>query len=210
MKYTEPFMLQDVDEVKRLVRENPWATLVSPTTHGLIASHCPVILENDVADISVISHLGRPDDELHELGTHEVLLIVQGPHGYISPSWYLDDPAIPTWNHVTAHLYGTPQLLEDEENYQMLGRLVDQFENRTPEPARMSDSEEYARQIYQRTAGFRIHVSHFDARLKLSQNKSPASVARVIAELDSGDNYANPPLAREMRRVHIRDNSTEG
>jgi transcriptional regulator len=202
MKHTEAFMLDDAEEVRRLIRENPWATMVSNTASGLVASHCPVILEEGPEGISILSHLGRPDERLHELGTHEVLTVIQGPHGYISPGWYDANPAVPTWNHVTAHLYGIPELLPDEENYRALGRLVDHFEERMPQPRRMADSEEYARSIYRGTVGFRLTVTRFDARLKLSQNKPPTFARRIIDELENGANYSNPDLAREMRRVH--------
>ncbi len=64
---------------------------------------------------------------LHGLGESEVLVIVQGPHGYISPSWYAE-PAVPTWNFVSAHLSGVPEILTTEENLRVLERLVDHFE----------------------------------------------------------------------------------
>lgn len=202
MRHTPAYLLTDESEVKRLIRENPWATIVSSTPNGLVASHYAVILEEDAEGISIVSHVGRPDEALHELGSHEILVIIQGPHGYISPGWYDARPAVPTWNHVTAHLYGTPEILSDEENYRVLGDLVDYFEDRMPEPRRMEHEEEYARRIYKGTAGFRLRVQRFDARLKLSQNKPPEVVERVIAELEHGENYAQPALAREMRRVH--------
>jgi transcriptional regulator len=151
--------------------------------------------------ISIVSHVGRPDDRLHELGEHEVLVIIQGPHGYISPSWYSDQPAVPTWNHVTAHLYGRPEILSDEENWRVLGELVDQFEGRMPHPHRLEDNEEYGRSIVGGTVGFRLVVTRFDARAKLSQNKSDATIDTVIDELDHGRNYAQPALAEEMRRA---------
>lgn len=208
MKYTKAFMLEDVEEVKRLIRENPWATMISNTATGLIASHFPVIPEEGLEGISIVSHLGRPDEKLHELGQHEVLILIQGPHGYISPGWYDANPAVPTWNHVTAHIYGVPEILGDEENYRELGKLVDYFEDHMPEPRRMEQSEEYARSICRGTEGFRVRVTRFEARLKLSQNKPEAFARRIISELENGDNYANPALAREMRRVHDISPST--
>ena len=109
MRRTPHYYLTDVDEVKRLIRENPWMTFVSATSNGIVASHYATLLEETDDDtISIVSHFGRPDEVAHELGQHEVMVIVQGPHGYISPGWYRDDEFIPTWNHVTAHLYGTP------------------------------------------------------------------------------------------------------
>jgi transcriptional regulator len=201
MRHTPSYLLEDEDEVRRLVRENPWATIVSNTSNGLVASHYPVVLEENEPGISIVSHVGRPDEQLHELGQHEVLVIIQGPHGYISPGWYGDVPAVPTWNHVTAHLYGTPEILSDDENYRVLGDLVDYFELRMPQPARLEYNEEYARRIVHGTAGFRLRVTRFDARAKLSQTKSLEVVDTIIGQLEHGDNYAQPELAREMRRI---------
>ncbi len=203
MRHTPGYLLTDPDEVKRLIRENPWATIVSHTAAGLVASHYPVILEEDAEGISIVSHVGRPDEKLHELGEHEVLVIIQGPHGYISPGWYDEGDFVPTWNHVTAHLYGTPELLSDEENFAVLGRLVDTFEDRMPEPVHLDVDEDAARRIARGTVGLRLKVTRFDARLKLSQNKSPEVVDRIITELQAGEQYSNHGLAREMRRVHF-------
>jgi len=207
MRNTPSFLMTDPNEVKRLIRENPWATIVSNTSNGLVASHYPVILEEIEDPISIVSHVGRPDEKLHELGEHEVLVIIQGPHGYISPGWYRDDKSgfVPTWNHVTAHLYGVPQVLSDAENFEVLDQLVDHFEDRMPEPISLDIDEQAARRIALGTVGLRLVVTRFDARAKLSQNKAPEVVDRIIDELQAGERYSNPDLAREMRRVHGHD-----
>ena len=64
MRYTPHYLLTDEDEVKRLIRENPWATIVSNTAKGLVASHYPVVLEEDQPGISIVSHVGRPDERI--------------------------------------------------------------------------------------------------------------------------------------------------
>lgn len=202
MRHTPAFLLEDADEVKRLVRENPWATLVSHAATGLVASHYPVLLEEDAEGISLVTHVGRPDEKLHELGDHELLVIVQGPHGYISSGWYPEGEVVPTWNHVTAHLYGVPEILDDEENFRVLGDLVDHFERRMPEPRRLALDESYARRIAKGTVGVRVRVTRFDARLKLSQNKPPEVVERILRGLDGDGPYSHSALAAEMRRVH--------
>ncbi|MFD1505178.1 FMN-binding negative transcriptional regulator [Georgenia yuyongxinii] len=203
MRHTPHFLLEDVAEVKRLIRENPWATLVSHTAAGLVASHYPVVLEDGPAgEISIVSHVGRPDEVAHELGAGEVLVIIQGPHGYVSPSWYPEGDLVPTWNHVTAHLWGTPEILSAEENYAVLEALVDLFEQRMPRPRSLRMDEDQSRRIATGTVGLRLRVTRFDARAKLSQNKPADVVARIIEELETDRPYANAALAGEMRRFH--------
>lgn len=200
MMHTGRYVSLDADEVKRLIRENPWGTIVTHTADGLIASHYPMLLEEHAEGISIVSHVGKPDDDKLELGAAEALIIIQGPHGYISPGWY-DTFSVPTWNHVTAHLYGVPEILSDQENWNVLSTLVHHFEDRMPHPVLMEHDEESSRKLMAGTAGFRMRVTRFEARLKLSQNR-PRVAGRIIDELDHGDNYSHPELADEMRRVH--------
>ncbi|MDY0910441.1 FMN-binding negative transcriptional regulator [Microbacterium sp. CFBP9034] len=194
MRHTPRYLMTDPGEVKRLIRNHPWAAFISPAAGGLVASHCPVLLEEGEG-ITIATHFGRPDEITHEIGRHEVLVIVQGPHDYVSPSWYAPGDLVPTWNHVTAHLYGVPELLSDEENYAMLARITDQFEHHRPGGRSLSEDEEGTRRIARGTAGIRLHVKRFEARAKLSQNKQPEVRAGVIAELESH----NPALAEQMR-----------
>lgn len=201
MRHTPRFLMTDPAEVKRLIRGNPWATFVSPASTGLVASHYPVLLDDDATDdpasITVMSHFGRPDETLHELGRHEILVIIQGPHDYVSPSWYAPGDLVPTWNHVTAHLYGVPEILDDDENYAVLSRLTDHFEQHQPHGRSLSQDEAGTRRAAKGTVGLRLRVTRFDARAKLSQNK-PADVrAAVTTQLAE----RNPALAKEMRRV---------
>ncbi|WBU39030.1 FMN-binding negative transcriptional regulator [Homoserinibacter sp. YIM 151385] len=211
MRQTPHYLLEDPEEVKRLIRENPWATIVSHTSTGLVASHYPVVLEEDETGISIVSHVGRPDEQLHELGRHEILVVIQGPHGYISPNWYTEpNDFIPTWNHVTAHLYGTPEILSAEENLRVLGELVDHFESRMPEPVSLEIDPVYSARIAKGTVGLRLRVTRFDARLKLSQNKTAEVRERIMAELRGEGPYAQPGLAEEMTRVEAMPRDAEG
>lgn len=201
MRHTPTYLLTDDDEVKRLVRENPWATYVSHTGAGLVASHYPTLLEESDEGIVLVSHFGRPDEKLHELGQHELLVIVQGAHGYISPGWYDEGDYVPTWNHVTAHLYGVPEVLPDAENFEVLDRLTDHFERVMPDPRSLDIDEQKSRRIALGTVGLRLRVTRYEARVKLSQNKAPEVREKIIHELRGDGPYAHPALANEMERV---------
>ena len=206
MRHTPHFLLHDLDEIRRLVRENPWVTIVSHTAErGIVASHYAFLLDEAAStgdEVVLVGHVGRPDEQAHELGQHEVLLIVQGAHGYISPSWYAEGDIIPTWNHVTAHLYGTPEILTDEQNLAALAELTDHFEQHVDEPRGLHLEPEFSRRLALGTVGVRVRVTRFDARAKLSQNKPIEVVERIIAELEGDGPYSHPGLAREMRRQH--------
>lgn len=206
MRHTPHFVLDDRDEIRRLIRENPWMTIVShPPEGGIVASHYAFLLDEAAStgdEIVLIGHVGRPDEQAHALGEHEVLIIVQGAHGYISPSWYAEGDIIPTWNHVTAHLWGTPELLTDEQNLQALTELTDHFESRVVKPRGLHLEPEYSRRIARGTVGVRVRVTRADARAKLSQNKPPEVVENIIDALESDAPYGHVELAREMRRHH--------
>ncbi len=207
MRQNPSFVLADPEEIARVIRENPWATIVSNTSDGLVASHYPVLIDDSREELSLVTHVGRPDEQLHELGQHEVLFIIQGPHGYISPGWYDPKPAVPTWNFIVVHLSGVPEILSDEENLQVLASLVDHFEDRMPEPRRMNgtpENTEYAARISSGTVGVRLTPTRIVAKSKMSQNRPPDSVDRIITELEGDGPYSSEDLASEMRRVRDR------
>ncbi|MBD8466075.1 FMN-binding negative transcriptional regulator [Plantibacter sp. CFBP 8798] len=212
MRHTTEYVQGDVEAVRALVREHPWATVVSHVPgRGLVSSHYPVLLEEDEDGIVLLSHVGRPDERLHELGQHEAMVIVYGPQGYVSPSWYDTSPAVPTWNFAVAHLYGVPELLSDEENLQVLDRLVAHFERVLPEPYLMNGTianSEYAARIVHGTVGFRLRVTRFEAKEKMSQDKPAEVVERVITALGEPGPYRNPSLAARMAALHGLDAGT--
>ncbi len=206
MRQNPSFAMTDAEELRRVIDDNPWMTLVSGTPDGLVASHYAVLLDEDRDDLTIVGHVGKPDDAIHGLGERELLVIVQGPHGYISPGWYGDVPSVPTWNFVSVHLSGIPEILSPEENLRVLDRLVARFESALPQPRLMwqaPNDEEYVRRLERGTVGFRLTPTRVVAKRKLSQNKPDEVVDTIIAELDAGATpYADPRLPGEMRRAH--------
>jgi transcriptional regulator len=207
MRQNPSFALGERAEIERIIRENPWGTFVSNTSTGLVASHYPVILDDTREELSIVSHVGRPDEQLHELGEHELLVILQGPHGYISSSWYDADPAVPTWNFVAVHLSGVPEILSADENLQVLEKLVDHFERELPNPRQMRgtlEDERYAERISSGTVGLRLTPTKIVAKQKMSQNRPDHIVDSIMTELGGDSPYASPALLREMQLVHDR------
>ncbi|MDN3494468.1 FMN-binding negative transcriptional regulator [Planococcus sp. APC 4015] len=205
MRQNPSFAMTDFGELRRLIAAHPWVTLVSHTEDGLVASHYAVLLDDERDDLTIVGHVGRPDDLLHGLGARELLVVVQGEHGYISPGWYDGGTQVPTWNFVSAHLSGVPELLDPDENLRVLEKLVAHFEGRMPQPRLMWEAPNdpaSVQRLEKGTIGFRLTPTKVVAKRKLSQNKSAEVVETIIAELSGDAPWANPALAAEMRRAH--------
>jgi transcriptional regulator len=202
MRHNPKHAVTDEGVVRRLIAENPWATIVSRNGDELVASHYPVLLDDQAAphELTVVTHVGRPDERIHDLGNSEVLLIVAGPHGYISPSWYSEGTTrVPTWNFSVAHCYGVPEILEEDENLRVLTRLVEHFEREVDEPAYLD--QEIGARIAPGTVGLRIPITRFVCKVKMSQDKDPESQERVLDELRGSGPYGQERLADEMQRA---------
>jgi transcriptional regulator len=197
MRHNSKHAITDEEVVRDLVRRNPWGILVSQNHGELVASHYPILLDESAPGLTVVTHVGRPDEEIHGLGDSEVMLIVQGRHGYVSPSWYAPGATqAPTWNFSVAHCYGVPEILDPEENLRVLTRLVEHFERHVQEP--MFLDQEYGARVSRGTVGLRLPITRFVCKVKLSQDKDDISQRQVIAALRAPGPYNNPGLAEDM------------
>lgn len=207
MRPNPMYEVTDAEVVRALVRDNPWATLVSEGEDGIVASHYPVLLDEEAEGLTLLTHLGRPDEVIHDLDKGgETLVIVEGRNGYISPSWYVPGSIpVPTWNFTVAHLYGDPEILTEEENLDVLIRLVTRFESEVEEPLILE--RDWARPVATLTQGIRIPVSRFVCKRKLSQTMDQVSRRQAIAALREPGPYHHPELATEMERQLERDSA---
>lgn len=203
MRPNPKLAVTDESIVRELIAANPWATIVSSGDDGLVASHYPVLLDESSDQLVLATHIGRPDDRLHGLDA-EVLVIFQGPHGYVSPSWYVPGSSrAPTWNFSAVHCWGTPQILSDEENLDVLVRLTAHFEQHVDEP--MWLDRDWAAPVARGTVGLRIPVERFTCKVKMSQDKDPESVQNVIDQLRRPGPYQQAEVADAMERIRDSD-----
>ncbi len=199
MRHNPRHFSDDPQIVRRLVREHPWAIIVSHNGGELVASHYPVMLDPN-HDLSLLTHVGRPDERIHGFSDREVLVILQGDHGYISPSWYEPgESQAPTWNFTAAHCSGVPQLLDADENLQVLTDMVKMFEQHVEDP--MWLDQEWGAKAARGTVGLRIPIDRFTLKVKMSQDKTPTSVQNVIDHLKADGPYHHDALAADVERA---------
>ena len=185
---------------REVVRAHPFATIV---TAGLQATHMPCLVDEAADGLTILGHVACADPAVNGLGG-PLLLIFHGPHGYVSASWYEDD-TIPTWNNVTLHVRGTPEVLDHP--LPLLRRTVDHFEAAVERPWSLDRMGETADAMAGEVRGFRLRASWWHLEAKLSQDKPGDERARILAGLERPGPYENRALAAAMRDERLRRRS---
>lgn len=177
------FREDDQETLCRFMEQNGFATLVTHHDGEMIASHVPVLL--DRAGPALLVHLAKANEQVaHLQAAAEALCVFQGPHCYVSPSWYTVSPAVPTWNYTAVHAYGRPAPLDGDRLLEVLGRMVAQYESGREKPWAFDPQLEYNRRMLSGICGFSIAIARMEGKFKLSQNRSAedrAGVARALS-----------------------------
>ena len=196
--YVPPhFGIDDPDTLHRFIEEHAFATLVSSGASGLHVSHIPFVVDRDERGVRLLGHVARANAHWQALeGAAHVTAIFQGPHAYISPTWYANHPSVPTWNYAVVHAHGKTRLMDEAGLHELLMRLSATYEAGNLKPWKMSElPADYVGTMLKSIVGFEIEVERLEGKFKLSQNR-PAEIPRVIAELEA---RGEPELAGLMR-----------
>lgn len=187
--YVPPaFRVDDRRELARFIEANAFGTLVSTDGEDLHVSHIPFLVEvGDDGALRLVAHVARANEHWKALGrAKQVVAIFQGPHAYVSPSWYEGAPAVPTWNYAVVHAHGKARPIGEPELRRALARLSAQYERDRPKPWRMEDlAEDYVAKMVHAVVGFAIEVERLEGKFKLSQNRPGRDAERVAEALDA-------------------------
>jgi transcriptional regulator len=172
------------------------------------ASHLPFLLDPDRGpEGTLLAHMARANPQWREFrGLAErgdqALVAFQGPHAYISPTWYGPGEAVPTWNYVAVHAYGTPQVIDDPSEVRaLLERLVHQQEAGFQTPWSLEQAEDsYITRMLRGIVAFQIPIARLEAKAKLNQNRTPDQRRGAVAALEDGTGVFDRQLAALMRK----------
>jgi transcriptional regulator len=195
MVYLPAYFKESRTEVMQaLMRARPLATLVTLCDSGLVANHIPVETLSEPAPFGVLrGHVARANPLWREYraGT-EALAIFQGPHAYISPSFYPSKQAtgevVPTWNYAMVQARGTFRFIQDTAWLQALVvRLTDSHEASRPAPWKVDDAPPpYVEKMLSLIVGFEFSIVDLTGKWKTSQNHSVANREGVVKGLSGG------------------------
>ncbi|MFJ8067214.1 FMN-binding negative transcriptional regulator [Psychrobacillus sp. NPDC096426] len=195
------FKVTNINEIIEFMESNSFATIVTTKKGKPIASHLPLGLHKHGEDYYLTGHMayGNPQWRTFETGD-DVLVIFQGPHGYISSSWY-EHENVPTWNYQAVHVYGQASILGEEELKQDLSELLEKYEKQRENPVLWDKlSPQLLESQIKGIVGFKIKVQEVQAAYKLSQNRNEEDYHNIVEKLQEEENLNSHQLAEVMEK----------
>jgi len=198
-----PFLVEDRKVIMAFMQQFDFAAIVSHSdAAAFVASHVPVLIREVGAELHIVGHVARGNSHWRLMESQaETMVIFQGPHAYVSPTWYAVSPAVPTWNYAVVHAYGAARVREDATFItgvveDLTRRYEDQREHGWSTEA--VPEESYGK-LLNAIVGFEIPVSRCEAKFKLGQNRSAEDRAGAIAGLERESSPKALELATLMR-----------
>jgi transcriptional regulator len=193
---------EDQAELFAFIRKHAFGTLVTSTGDLPFATHLPLVLDETRGEQGMlIGHLARANPQWQHFQTNkEVLVIFQGPHTYISPTWYVGNVNVPTWNYTAVHVYGRIEVVDDQARVvQMLDQLVAVYEGDQQESWSVDwDDARYGKMVGGIVA-FEISIGRIEGKFKLNQNKSIEDRRSVVQNLQKADSLEQQAIATMMQ-----------
>lgn len=195
------YKINDVEEIREFVQCHSFGTLVTTRKGRPIATHLPLQLVKEKEDFFITGHMayGNPQWRTFE-APEEVLVMFQGPHAYISSSWY-EQENVPTWNYQAVHIYGKAEVLDEEELKQDLTRLMETYEKHRENPVLWEKlSPSLLEKELKGIVGFKIKVNEIQAAYKMSQNRNETDYRNIVEQLQKEENPDSAQMAEEMKK----------
>ena len=195
------YKVTDVEEIREFVQMNSFGTLVTTKKGKPIATHLPLQLIKEEEDYFVTGHMAYGNPQWRTFDTsEEVLVTFQGPHAYISSSWY-EQENVPTWNYQAVHVYGPAIILDEEALKQDLTKLLEKYETHRENPVLWDKlSSSLLEKEIKGIVGFKIKVKEIQAAYKMSQNRNETDYANIVEQLHNEENPESKQMAEVMEK----------
>lgn len=198
--------ISDISIMHQHLRAHPfgmWSTLAEG---DIVVNHIPFVLRaNKGALGSLVGHVARVNPVWQTFSREKNSVVVfQGEHGYISPSWYpskqIDGKAVPTWNYTVVHAHGVPVALQDPQIiHQHLKELTNIHEAKQALPWSVTDAPAaYIKKLAKAIVVIEIPIEKLTGQCKLGQNKSEPDRAGMVQGLLASD--SSQALAKATQR----------
>ena len=186
------FRVEDVEKTWAFIESNAFGQIISSAEGKLFSTHMPFLADQPS---KLLGHFAKSNPQWEQIEGQEVLVSFQGPHDYVSPSWYAQS-GVPTWNYQAVHVYGIARVFREEE---LLKKLVDRLTEKYEANSENPWLPDYSASMLKGIIGVEIEISEIQCKFKLSQNRSVEDREKVIEELEKLEKKKGAhPLAQAM------------
>ncbi|MGP4080669.1 FMN-binding negative transcriptional regulator [Pseudalkalibacillus sp. R45] len=199
------FKVTNFDEIREFIQNNSFGTIVTTKQGKPIATHMPLELHKQGEDYYITGHMAyaNPQWKTFEEDNDNVLVMYQGPHAYISSSWYKSEN-VPTWNYQSVHVYGTANIMSEQELQEDLILLLRKYERNRKNAALWENLSPETRKQIKGIVGFKVKVQEVQAAYKLSQNRNEEDYYNIIDKLKEEKDSNSQQLAEVMKTRETR------
>ncbi len=188
MYLPQHFDTKDDRRILEIIDTYPFAMVMSfDEGNQPFFSHIPLITKKTTSGFSLLGHVAKRNPQWSHFKVNpKVKVIVNGPHTYITPKWYLSGRDVPTWNYVAIHIDGYAKIIDDFDGLVgLLKTLTEKFESGSMSPweFELPDDLLNAETLCSAIVGFEIQVEKVDAKFKLSQNRVAIDKTGIIEGL---------------------------
>jgi len=192
------FEINDQEKIHEFIEKYSFATLFSQHKGEPYATHLPLILKKD--EKALYGHFARANGQWKDINDQTVLVVFQGPHCYISPSWYEINDAVPTWNYVSIHLYGKVDIIEDDKViFDSLNDMVNKYEKPDSPYILKNVDSKYIEGMSKGIVAFKVTITKIEAKAKLSQNHPTERQELIIEQLERSPDQNDLQVASLMK-----------
>ena len=206
MYIPENYKNEETNEVKNFIKQHGFGILVTHGDGKTLATHIPLELATNKEGKDVLQgHIARRNPQKENFKNDiEVLCIFNGPHSYISSSWY-NFEEVPTWNYIAVHVYGKLKVIEGEELVGVLKELVDRYEVDSENPVSIENFSDKTMSQVHGIVGFEIEITDIQATKKLSQGHDEENYSNIISKLENRKKGNADKIATCMKALKKKD-----
>ena len=193
------FKEEDQNTLVSIMQQNAFATIVTIDEKGRpIATSLPFLIKRQNEKIILEAHFAKNNPQWRHLeNNQQVLVIFNGPHCYISPSWY-KNAGVPTWDYVTVHAYGSATLFKsDQQIAELIEALSDKYEENQEYPWQAKGR--YPTKMLNAIVGFEINVQELQGKVKIGQNKTQNDLKGVLNTLEKSSSEQELAIANLIK-----------
>ncbi|MCK0132165.1 FMN-binding negative transcriptional regulator [Flavobacteriaceae bacterium F08102] len=189
-------------EIKQFLHANSFGILINQSGGKLLGTHIPMeLVEEANGQQYLVGHISKANPQGASFGsTAEVLAIFSGPDAYVSSSWY-DTEEVPTWNYIAVHVYGSIEVLDEQELLASLDTLVTKYEATMEQPISLDNLSAKTLDQVRGILGFKLKITDIQAAYKLSQTRTAKEKTQIISALEKCPNSKSIDIAKAMKNT---------